>query len=269
MLIAQITDSHIVPKGTHWQDQPSTEIDLRLMRAIEFLKDANPRPDVCLVTGDLTDAGDRESYRYFQELVRPLSIPLYVIPGNHDIRDEMRKNLIDHPYIPKHGLMNYCVDDFPVRLIGLDTHVEGEDFGFVSEETVLWLGETLQKAPKKPALLFMHHPPVKVGAKIFDELYLCRCDPRFEALVRQFESILGIVAGHYHHLLVSSFGGKPCFAAPSLAPTHYFVHPDDPGPVALELDDPAISLHRWMGGDAFATHVVRLKENYRRLPYKD
>ncbi len=267
MLIAQITDSHIVPKGSHWEDHPSTEIDLRLSRAIAFLKDLTPRPDAVIVTGDIVDAGDGESYRYFRELIRPLSIPLYVIPGNHDVRDEMRRNFIDHSYLPAQGLLNYAIEDFPVRLIGLDTHVEGEDFGSVSEETVLWLDATLQKVPQKPALLFMHHPPAKVGAKVFDEQYICRCDPRFEGLVRKTESLLGIVAGHYHHLFVSSFGGKPCFTAPSLAPTHYVVHPDDPRPIALELDDPAISLHRWMGGDAFGTHVFRLKEDYRRIPY--
>lgn len=126
----------------------------------------------------------------------------------------------------------------------------------------------LAKDPQKPAILFMHHPPVKVGAKAFDTEYSCRIEPAFEELVKKSPSLIGIAAGHYHHLCVSGFGGKPCFLAPSLAPTHYFAHPDDPEPVALELDDPAVTLHRWLGGGAVSTHVVRLKDDPRRIPLR-
>jgi len=268
MLIAQITDSHVVPKGTHWKGEPSTETAARLSRAIAYLNGLHPRPDAVLFSGDAADKGDGESYRYFRELVQPLQIPLYVIPGNHDNREEMRKHFNDHPYIPAQGLFNYAVEDFPVRLIGLDTHVAGEDFGCVSAESVSWLEETLGKVPDKPSLLFMHHPPVKVGAKIFDSKYNCFCDPAFEKLLRKSGSCLGIAAGHYHYLCASSFGGKSCFVAPSLAPAHYFAHPDDTDPDALELDDPAVTLHRWLGGGALATHVVRLKEDLRRIPLR-
>jgi len=37
MLIAQITDAHIVPKGTHWKGEPATEIPDRLTRAVACL----------------------------------------------------------------------------------------------------------------------------------------------------------------------------------------------------------------------------------------
>jgi 3',5'-cyclic-AMP phosphodiesterase len=80
MLIAQITDSHIVPKGAHWKNEPETEIASRLSQAIDFLNSLNPRPDVVIFTGDAVDEG------HFRELIEPLKIPLFVIPGNHDDR---------------------------------------------------------------------------------------------------------------------------------------------------------------------------------------
>lgn len=92
MLIAQITDSHIVPKGTHWKNEPETEIASRLSRAIDFLNSLNPRPDVVIFTGDAVDEGDLKSYQYFRELIEPLKIPLFVIPGNHDDREIMRES---------------------------------------------------------------------------------------------------------------------------------------------------------------------------------
>lgn len=268
MLIAQITDSHIVPKGTHWQNEPETEIASRLSRTIDFLNNLNPRPDVVIFTGDAVDQGCLESYHHFRELIEPLQIPLFVIPGNHDDREMMRTSFSDHLYMPKLGFLHFVVDDFPVRLIGLDTLVEGEDYGRFCEQRLSWLEKSLGSEHKKPTLIFMHHPPVKLGAKVFDTKYNCYLAPGFEDLIRKEDSILGIVAGHYHHLCASAFGGKSCFVAPSTAPTHYFAHPDDEDPVALELDDPAITLHKWLGGDAMSTHVIRIKPSYRRIDLK-
>jgi len=67
MLIAQITDSHIVPKGSQWKNEP--EIASRLSRAINFLNSLNPRPDVVIFTEDAVDEGDLKSYQYFRELI--------------------------------------------------------------------------------------------------------------------------------------------------------------------------------------------------------
>jgi 3',5'-cyclic AMP phosphodiesterase CpdA len=269
MLIAQITDSHLVPKGTHWKNEPETEIASRLSRAIDCLNSLNPRPDVAIFTGDAVDEGDLESYQYFRELTESLKIPFFVVPGNHDDREVMRKSFSDLLYMPKQGFLHYSIEDFPVRLIGLDTVVEGKDYGQLCEERLSWLEETLENRHKKPTLIFMHHPPIKVGAKAFDTKYTCYFTSGFEDLIRKDDSILGIVAGHYHHLCASAFGGKSCFIAPSLAPTHYFAHPDDDEPTALELDDPAVTLHKWLGGNAMSTHVVRLKPNLHRIGWKN
>jgi 3',5'-cyclic-AMP phosphodiesterase len=170
--------------------------------------------------------------------------------------------------MPKLGFLHYAIEDFSIRLIGLDTLVEGEDYGQFCEQRLSWLEKTLESAHKKATLIFMHHPPIKVGAKAFDTKYTCYSVPGFEDLIRKDDSVLGIVAGHYHHLCASAFGGKSCFVAPSLAPTHYFAHPDDDDPTALELDDPAITLHKWLGDNAVSTHVVRIKPSYRRISLK-
>ena len=41
MLIAQISDTHIVAKHKHWLDQPRTQIDRRLSQVIEYLNAAH------------------------------------------------------------------------------------------------------------------------------------------------------------------------------------------------------------------------------------
>ena len=85
MVIAQISDPHV----TLPREGPSNSDSLvHLQRAVEHLTRLPVRPDVVLVTGDCVDDGHPDEYALFQKLVRPLPMPVYVVPGNHDDRAE-------------------------------------------------------------------------------------------------------------------------------------------------------------------------------------
>ena len=267
MLIAQITDPHMVPKESHWLSQPETEIRERFVRVIEYINRLHTRPDVVVLTGDATDEGDAASYQHLKELLQPLKTPFFVIPGNHDRREAMRAAFSHHAYMPKTGFIHYAVEEYPVRLVCLDTLVEGEHLGLLCKERMEWLEKTLEAEPEKPTLIFMHHPPAKTGTKLFDTM-ICFAPPQLESLVREHHQVLGIMTGHYHHLCITSFGGKSCFLAPSIAPVHYFAHPEDDQVSALELEDPAITFHYWHEGSRLRSHVVRVKDQVRRIDWK-
>lgn len=267
MLIAQITDTHIVEKNQHWLAEPLTETDKRLSRVIAHLSQMDPVPDLILLSGDVTDEGSVEAYYHFQELLSSLKISLYLIPGNHDRREEMRQTFAREPYMPAKGFIQYVVDHYPVRLIALDTLVEGENYGMLCEERFSYLERMLEEEKKKPTLIWMHHPPAKTGTTLFDRM-ACLVPPTFERLIQEKSNLLGTLAGHYHHLCVTSFGGKPCFIAPSVAPAHYFAHPQDEEVTALELEDPAITLHHWQEGERLTSHVLRIKTEIKRLDWK-
>ena len=44
------------------------------------------------------DLGRPEEYAWLRELLAPLSLPLVVVPGNHDDRDAMRAAFADGGY---------------------------------------------------------------------------------------------------------------------------------------------------------------------------
>src|SRR2546428_518520 len=120
MMIAQITDMHIKPDGVLAYGRLDTAPYLR--RAVDHLLALKPRPDVVLATGDLVDGGLPEEYRRLHALLAPLSMPVYLIPGNHDNRDALAAALTDHAYLPRGGrFMHYVVQGHPARLIALDT----------------------------------------------------------------------------------------------------------------------------------------------------
>lgn len=265
MIIAQITDTHILPKKQAWLDKPETDVTNRLRLVVEQLNKLVPRPDVLLFTGDTVQAGCKESYQHLKEILEPLTIPVYVIPGNHDNREEMRAAFLDKTYMPQNGFIQYIIDDYPVRLIGLDTNVPNEAYGILCKQRLLWLEENLKTDPSKPTLLFMHHFPMKVGQKCFDNM-ICRLEDDLEKLIKSSPNVMGIVAGHYHKMCTSLFGGRICFVAPSTAPTHYFARDEDNYVTAIDLVNPSFTIHRWMGGFQMVSECIQAIEYTKRLP---
>lgn len=267
MLIAQITDTHVVPKGQEWLNMPQTETANRLKLTIEHLNTLNPRPDVVLITGDTVEAGQREAYQHLREILEPLTIPYCVIPGNHDDRELLREAFLDKPYMPRNGFIHYVIDEYPVRLIGLDTNVPKEDYGLLCKERLSWLEQQLKTNTSKPTLLFMHHTPILIGQKCDDSLN-CRLEGNFEEIIQSSPQVLGIVAGHLHKLYVTLYGGKTCFIAPSTAPSYHFSSAEDMLVTAIDLTGPSFALHRLMGDSHLVSEcnqAIKFDQRLKRI----
>src|SRR5262249_3407056 len=84
MIIAQITDLHVVERGQKLSGLLDT--NAMALAAVSHLNTLVPRPNVVLVTGDLVDHGHASEYVWLRELLDGLKMPYYVIPGNHDRR---------------------------------------------------------------------------------------------------------------------------------------------------------------------------------------
>src|SRR5262249_19750049 len=106
--------------------------------AVAHIMKLDPRPDIVLATGDLVEAGKPEEYANLRRLLAPLSMPVFVIPGNHDARDTLRAGFADHAYLPRDGFIQYTIEDLPLRLIALDTLVPGKGHGELCEERLAW-----------------------------------------------------------------------------------------------------------------------------------
>src|SRR6516225_8082935 len=114
-LIAQITDMHIRPSGKKAYGVVDTESMLRA--AVASVEALNRKPDAVLATGDLTDCGLVEEYELLRDILDDLSMPVYLIPGNHDRRDNMRAVFASDGYLPTDGeYLHYTVEHLPLRL---------------------------------------------------------------------------------------------------------------------------------------------------------
>lgn len=251
MIIAQITDLHIVPRGQLLQGRVDTARYLEL--AVAKLLALKPLPDVVLITGDLVESGDVDEYRLLREMIAPLTMPVYVIPGNHDDREVMREAFGDHVYLPRQSFLQYAIDDFPLRLIALDTVIPMRTEGELCSARLAWLETTLAQAPKKPTLVFMHHPPFATGIPHMDHYGLVNPND-FAAIVEKHPQVQRIVCGHVHRAIQSQFAGTLALTCPGAAHQIHFDMADD-APAAFTFEPAGLMLHLW-NGLSLATHTL-------------
>ena len=97
MLIAQITDIHIgFDKGN-----PDEHNMLRLRAVLDHLVNGPNRPDLLLLSGDLTEAGDPADYARLAAAVSICPFPVWPMTGNHDRREPLRAAFPHTPPSPE------------------------------------------------------------------------------------------------------------------------------------------------------------------------
>jgi 3',5'-cyclic-AMP phosphodiesterase len=254
MLICQLTDLHVCAVGA--ASNRVSETNMLAVRAFRAVAAMRPAPDVVVITGDLTENGMPEEYANLTALIRRhLPMPVYVIPGNHDRRDNLRDALADMSGVTEDlTYIQYAVDDFPVRLVMLDTVVFGFGHGELRDEQLAWLDSTLAAVPDKPTLIGMHHPPFKCGIAHMDAINL-RDAEAFTAVVARHRQVERIICGHHHRPIFARLAHAIASISPSVAhQVELSFDPADKG--ALNFEPAAFHLHRWTPADGFATHTA-------------
>ena len=264
MIFAHISDIHLRPEGDLAHDVADTAAGLA--SAVERLAALDPPADAVLVTGDLVDTPDAESYAQLRRLLEPLPAPVYLIPGNRDDRTNLRAAFADAGYLPGNGaFLHYAIEDLPVRLLALDTLREGAKSGEMCAERLSWLDDRLTEAPDRPTVILMHHPPFKTGVPFMDGQEFEGADA-FARIVGGHGNVERVLCGHLHRPIQRRFAGTLACVAPSTA----FQMPLDlrrGADLHLVLEPAAGFLHVWSPGVGMVTHTMPLVEHPGPYPF--
>jgi 3',5'-cyclic AMP phosphodiesterase CpdA len=143
MIIAHISDTHLA--------LDTRDADRRMHDFASTIADINaldPAPDVIVHSGDIVHNGRRDEYAQALALLAKARAPVYVLPGNKDDRANLRAAFSAQGYLaPVSGFIDYAVEDYPVRLIALDTLKTGSSRGEFRPEQARRLIELIDAEP--------------------------------------------------------------------------------------------------------------------------
>jgi 3',5'-cyclic-AMP phosphodiesterase len=256
MIIAQLSDLHIVAPGKSPRTPAGfgpVDTAAFLARAVAAINRLDPLPDIVVITGDLVDRGEPDEYDHLRRLIAPLRMPVFVIPGNHDARAPLRAAFDSDGYLSADGFIQYAIEDYPLRLVALDTLVAGKHHGELCAERLDWLDHALAAAPDRPTIVMMHHPPFVTGIDYMDKYGLENSDA-FASVIRRHPQVERILCGHLHRSIDRRFAGTVAGTAPSTA--HQLalnMLPD--APLRFVFEPPGYQLHIWQGG-GLVTHTA-------------
>ncbi len=193
------------------------------------------RADQILLSGDLSEDGSAESYRFLLELLQQTPARVWAIAGNHDQRDILFEVL--GPRLENGDTIELA----HWQLLLLDS-----SSGHISPESL----QRLQAAvgTKKPLAVFLHHHPLPCGSDWMDQYLLQDA----EALLRLFDglpTLKAVAFGHVHQALNWWWAGVGYHACPAAA---YAVRPYSPA-FALENSGPAARWWHFLPGGQYQT----------------
>jgi len=262
MLIAQISDLHIVGVGKKTYGIAPMGENLRL--CVEHINQLSPKPDLVLVTGDITDTGLQDEFQHARELLDDLIIPYYVIPGNHDDRSRLLStfsqracSFITGP--EEQSFVNYVIDEFEIRLLAMDSTAPGKPGGEICDHRANWLDQRLSENKEKPTIIFMHHPPLKLGV-IETDIDGFNGEEKLGNVVNKYNNIEGILCGHVHLPTFSRWQGTIVSTAPSIG-MRLLLDLTLEQPSKFLLEKPAYQLHYWTREKNLVSHLVEVKNS--------
>ena len=255
MIIAHISDFHVdLCVQTRGGKIDTRE---RLRQAVAHVNTFQPAPDVVLATGDLVNDGAPEQYAMVAQALAALPMPCYVIPGNHDDRENLRRAFAEKSYLTDTTeFVHYVVEHHPLRLIALDTLVPGRDEGELCQRRLTWLQARLAEAPQRPTVILMHHPPFATGLPVFDSMSL-RGAARMGEIIRQYPQIEAVICGHVHRSIHTRWHGTVACTAPSVS----FQYPMDivgSGATLPLNENPGGRLYVWHRDSGLVAHTFTI-----------
>lgn len=186
-LLVQLSDSHLFAEADGGLLGMKTRDSLQ--RVIETVLAQQPQIDLMLATGDLSQDGTLESYQAFRDMTRQIQAPARWIPGNHDEPQVMLQAAINS------ALLEPVVDVGNWRITLLDSAVPGSVPGYLQDQQLQLLAQSLSEAPTRHHLVCFHHHPVSIGCAWMEPIGLRNPEALFAVLDR-FPQVRAVLWGH-------------------------------------------------------------------------
>jgi 3',5'-cyclic AMP phosphodiesterase CpdA len=211
-VVVHLSDPHFVAEGLLYGELDPQEGLLEVLNALEA---GGLEPEAIIISGDLADKGNAEAYRRLRSICQAyaerMGAELIWAMGNHDERTNFQRFLLDEA--PRMLPVDRSYNLHGLRVLVLDSSSPGHHYGEIGAEQLRWLAGELEKRADDGTLLVIHHPPV---APVQDLAVLSELRNQDElARVLEGSDVIGILSGHAHCSLFSTFANIPVSVASS------------------------------------------------------
>jgi len=201
MKIIHLTDTHLLPKGG-----VRSNIDPKRMLKLALKSIEKNHADALFVviTGDLANNAEHESYIILKDLLSSFSLTTHLILGNHDKKEVF--NMV-FSKCKDSKFMQYSLHVEDRVFLFLDSTIEEQVYGSLCETRLLWLERELSAWQDRDVYIFMHHFPLNSKLPWLDKnaCFIDKSD--FWRVVLRYNNVKHIFTGHMHRVINMSFKG--------------------------------------------------------------
>ena len=204
MKFIHLTDPHLVAPGETLHGIDPLQ---RLRQCLAHIAANHKDAEFCVITGDLADQGQPEAYRALHDDLVNFPLKTHLLLGNHDHRENFltafpNKTRDENRFVQS-ALRVECGD-----FLFLDTLDQGQHAGVYCKVRQTWLSRNLAIAKNRDVLLFMHHPPFRIGMPQIDSISLTNPE-KFAEIIDSHDRIRHLFFGHVHRPVTGSWRGIP------------------------------------------------------------
>ncbi len=203
MKLIHFSDIHLTTPG---QTIGGRDPNANFERALDHCLVDHADAELMVITGDLSDWGDRADYVRLRDRLSRLPLPVKLCIGNHDDRQTFLE--VFPEATDQLGFAQGVHDVSGGRCLFLDTWGPGTHAGHYCRARCDWLEARLAEHDG-PFFLFMHHNPIPTHLMPLDTIRLLD-DVAFRSVVaRHARKVRHIFFGHCHLPLSGSTAGVP------------------------------------------------------------
>ena len=227
----QISDSHI-----GFDKAANSDVTATLLAAVAKIKAEPEPPAFVLHTGDLTHLSKPAEFDTLQQVLSELSVPIFYVPGEHDVLDDDGKSYLARFGQGTRGAGWHSFDHQGVHFIGLVNvvNLKAGGLGSLGAEQLAWLEQDVKQLKSStPIVVFAHIPLWSVYPE-----WGWGTDDSARALsyLKRFGSV-SVLNGHIHQVMQKVEGHVTFHTAMSTA----FPQPapgsaPSPGPMTVRDD---------------------------------
>ncbi|GAA2039839.1 phosphodiesterase [Yaniella flava] len=208
--LIQLSDLHLVEEGKLLRKVMDTPT--RMREALDQMLTFDPA--AIIVSGDI---GQRNHYvhddaaAYFGHFQDQLGIPFIAVGGNHDPIGGVGTAYNPAKIAQGPELCDTVHDVQGLRIIGVDSHGVGRNYGHLTHEQRQWVGDMLVEPAEHGTLLISHHPPIPATTVSQRGSGLQEADKLYDVI--KDSDVRAILSGHYHHQIAGSLGHIPVWVS--------------------------------------------------------